>query len=569
MIACSRLAAVAVCAVVVSWGNSASAAGPTPAQINFARTAGLAWLFKTQQGDGGWSANSALQVQATSAVLDAFQNAGIKTGTVFYAGVANLANAQPSSSDGRARQAASLNRAGVNVSAFAAQLQKQATQYGISATYSIPYAGWGTLKGYSTNVADTALAMAAMMDVSSSYTDYSNVVCNVFGPEQRAVTGTPEFGGWPYQTSSKTTNSFGNVTAPRIVPTAYAILVLQKVLARTQSVRCNGPAWGIADLMTKGTVFLKTKQNTDGGFGENGSGTSGALETALAYQAIKAATPSDTTTLDAALNYLITTQNATTGAWGNDPFQTALVLQVLPSVVLLSTANDGIPDVVKTKINPSANLNTPSTGYMPGNGQSVAGVTRPLIAAGAILGQPFNYTYTGSGTSPFNFALASGALPDGLALSSTGVVSGTPTSAGSFSFALSQVDSLGGTYYIDGLISVSVAASATTTTVTAGANPAFRTQPTLLIATVVGRRPHGSVTFYDGATQLGSVTLYDSDASVTNTQSTFNLTVPLAGGFRKITATYSGDALNLTSTSPVMVEMVNPTAAAILSASIQ
>jgi len=46
-----------------------------------------------------------------------------------------------------------------------------------------------------------------------------------------------------------------------------------------------------------------------------------------------------------------------------------------------------------------------------------------------------------SGTSPFTYSLSSGSLPDGLNLGSDGVISGTPTREGSFSFNILITDS--------------------------------------------------------------------------------------------------------------------------------
>jgi len=46
-----------------------------------------------------------------------------------------------------------------------------------------------------------------------------------------------------------------------------------------------------------------------------------------------------------------------------------------------------------------------------------------------------------SGTSPFTYSLSSGSLPDGLSLNSNGVISGTPTRKGSFSFTVLITDS--------------------------------------------------------------------------------------------------------------------------------
>ena len=49
------------------------------------------------------------------------------------------------------------------------------------------------------------------------------------------------------------------------------------------------------------------------------------------------------------------------------------------------------------------------------------------------------------GTGPYTFAMASGSLPAGLTLNtSSGVISGTPTTAGPFSFTVKVTDSTPG-----------------------------------------------------------------------------------------------------------------------------
>lgn len=45
------------------------------------------------------------------------------------------------------------------------------------------------------------------------------------------------------------------------------------------------------------------------------------------------------------------------------------------------------------------------------------------------------------GQVPYTWSVASGALPGGLSLSSTGVLSGTPTASGSFTFTAAVADS--------------------------------------------------------------------------------------------------------------------------------
>jgi hypothetical protein len=71
-------------------------------------------------------------------------------------------------------------------------------------------------------------------------------------------------------------------------------------------------------------------------------------------------------------------------------------------------------------------------------------VTRISITTGnlrGVLGGAFSQTLTATGgTVPYTWSLAGGNLPAGLTLSPAGVLSGTPTSAGSFPVTLSVTD---------------------------------------------------------------------------------------------------------------------------------
>jgi hypothetical protein len=62
----------------------------------------------------------------------------------------------------------------------------------------------------------------------------------------------------------------------------------------------------------------------------------------------------------------------------------------------------------------------------------------------ATVGVPYNATLTAAGgIPPYTWTIISGALPPGLSLSSAGVISGTPTSAGTFNFTVQVIDPLG------------------------------------------------------------------------------------------------------------------------------
>ncbi|MCC4605685.1 putative Ig domain-containing protein [Xanthomonas campestris pv. parthenii] len=69
---------------------------------------------------------------------------------------------------------------------------------------------------------------------------------------------------------------------------------------------------------------------------------------------------------------------------------------------------------------------------------TVAPASLPAATAGTAYSQ--NLSASG-GTAPYSFAITAGALPAGLTLSSTGVLSGTPTASGAFNFTVTATDS--------------------------------------------------------------------------------------------------------------------------------
>jgi hypothetical protein len=91
----------------------------------------------------------------------------------------------------------------------------------------------------------------------------------------------------------------------------------------------------------------------------------------------------------------------------------------------------------------------------------------------------------------------------------------------------------------------------TTAIASASPNPASSGQAVTFTATVDGDSPTGDVRFYSGSTYLGKGTVSSGTASYT-TQGK-----QLATGSDSITATYSGDNNNETSTSKAVIETVN------------
>jgi RHS repeat-associated protein len=90
----------------------------------------------------------------------------------------------------------------------------------------------------------------------------------------------------------------------------------------------------------------------------------------------------------------------------------------------------------------------------------------------------------------------------------------------------------------------------TSTALVVSPNPINITQSVTLTATVSGSTPTGTVTFYDGASSITTLTLSSGTASTTRTFSTT--------GTHNLSAVYTGDTSNATSTSAAVGLPVNP-----------
>jgi len=96
-------------------------------------------------------------------------------------------------------------------------------------------------------------------------------------------------------------------------------------------------------------------------------------------------------------------------------------------------------------------------------------VAQPKITTSSLpsaeVGQSYSESLAASGgVSPFSFSITAGALPAGLTLSSSGTISGTPTSASSSTFTVVVTDSYGFSSTTQLSLSVAAAPPATTST---------------------------------------------------------------------------------------------------------
>lgn len=427
----NRLKLIAL-SLALAWSPTFAATQP---QIDTARNKGLWWLIAHQNGDGSWGKGVAV-IASSATGVEAFNTAGVR-GPIYSRAYSFLVNAPALSVDTLARQVAAVSAAGGNVDRLSADLLKTRNQY----------MAWGAYSNYETSFPDTALALSALLpNASYSTTDVVKAGCQIWSARRTD-------GGWSYSAAGYT-----GTTTSSILPTVYNAIALdaaQKSRSLPNNYAC-GEWTDYAAIVAAGINWLLTQRNGDGGFGP--AGVSTVLDTALVYQALRLLRPSDPA-IGPALDYLISKQNPADGGWGNDAFQTALVMKALPAPLtpLLDTDKDGVPDAVEAYMGTNP-LVADSRGAASGNGQSVEGITVPTeIAAELIIGQAFGpYALTVSGgTGPYTWALVSGILPPGINLATgTGIISGTPTDLGSYSFTYSVTDSLLATAQTTGQINV-------------------------------------------------------------------------------------------------------------------
>ena len=194
----------------------------------------------------------------------------------------------------------------------------------------------------------------------------------------------------------------------------------------------------------------------------------------------------------------------------------------------------------------------------PGAGASTITETTSLTPVANAAPVTFTATVTGAGlTGTVNFTEAGGAIAGCAPAPLTG--SGPYTATCTTSSLLPGSHSIIAIYAGDAAHAASSSAAltqvvnkaVTSTALISSPNPSLPAANVTFTATVNGVGPTGTVNFKDGATTItgcGTISLAGSGNSRTAACSI----ATLAGGTHPITAVYSGDAVNATSTSPVL-----------------
>ncbi|MBW8811172.1 MAG: putative Ig domain-containing protein, partial [Lysobacter sp.] len=144
---------------------------------------------------------------------------------------------------------------------------------------------------------------------------------------------------------------------------------------------------------------------------------------------------------------------AITASGGIAPYTYAITAGALPAGLTLSSAGalSGTPTAGGT-----FNFTVTATGSSTGTGAPHTGarayalvIAPPTVAlpattlANGTVAVAYSATLNpaSGGTAPYTYAITAGALPAGITLSSAGALSGTPTGAGTFNFAVTATDS--------------------------------------------------------------------------------------------------------------------------------
>ncbi|MCL2659747.1 MAG: Ig-like domain repeat protein, partial [Acidobacteriaceae bacterium] len=181
----------------------------------------------------------------------------------------------------------------------------------------------------------------------------------------------------------------------------------------------------------------------------------------------------------------------------------------------------------------------------------------PALADG-VYGAAYSETVTASGgvTPPYGFAVTVGSSPPGLTLSPSGVLSGTPTAPGSYTFTVTATDSTLPAGY-DGTqeYTIVIAKATPVVTLTSSLNPSQVGQPVTFTATVSAGAT-GTIDFEDNGTSINascdSVTISGTTATCETSE--------LALGAHPVTAVYSGDDNFDGATSETLTQVVNDAA---------
>ena len=284
---------------------------------------------------------------------------------------------------------------------------------------------------------------------------------------------TPTLGGGAL-TAGQIAQPYSTVLAAADGTAPYTYAVTLGALPTGLALAVDGTLSGVP---TAGGTFNFTVTATDSSTGTGPFQVSAAYSLTVSAPAMSV-TPAALPTATAAQPY----SQSFAAVGGVAPYTYAVTAGALPAGLVLASdgALSGTPTAggafnftvtatdSATGAGPSTARPTPSP---PARGATTPAPPTALVAGvrGVVYSQSVSAT---GGVAPYTYAIASGALPTGLTLSPQGVIAGTPTATGTFTFDVRATDSATGAGPYQGVATVTLTVSAAAITVTPTTLPA-------------------------------------------------------------------------------------------------
>ena len=224
-------------------------------------------------------------------------------------------------------------------------------------------------------------------------------------------------------------------------------------------------SWSISSGALPGGLTLSSAGTISGTPTASGSFTFTAKVTDSTTPTAQTATNSFTLTVAAAVSPVtITTSTIPAGqvgaaystllaaSGGTTPYSWSLGSGILPAGLSLSTGGtlSGTPTTagsftftikVTDSTTPTAQTATKSLTFTAAAANGPVQITTTSVPAGQVSVAYSTTLQASEGTTPYTWSISSGSLPAGLTLSAGGIISGTPTTSGSSTFAVKVTDS--------------------------------------------------------------------------------------------------------------------------------